>query len=135
MKKVIRPAAREVKKDMQGRIHDSDGEHKRYSAGKVIATYQPGNLRRSIKVFATKTMKTKLLVGPKRAKGSAKGEYGGSRTDPYYAHMVNYGTKVNQNFRSKGYAEATFDAAKATIRPKLITGIAGIIDEYKKEVK
>lgn len=81
--------------------------HKRYStpklnkgirapkgAGRVAATYYPGNLARSIQVLRFSRAKSKVFVGAKLAKGQATGTFGrGTRTDGYYLHMVEKGTK------------------------------------------
>ncbi len=82
--------------------------HKRYSTpkasnrqrapkgyGRVVAIYYPGNLRNSIRVLTFSRDRTKVWIGAKLAKGSSpKGTFGaGQRSDGYYLHMVERGTK------------------------------------------
>lgn len=81
--------------------------HKRYStakvargirapkgAGNVVATYYPGNLGASIQVLNFRRAPSKVYVGARLAKGRASGTFGrGSRTDGYYLHMVELGTR------------------------------------------
>lgn len=81
--------------------------HKRYpkrtgrkaskGSGNVLATYKPGNLRRSIRVLAFRRSPA-AWVGPKL----------GKTPDGYYAHMVERGTKNQpaQEFFKKAVASA-----------------------------
>lgn len=62
--------------------------------GKIIATYKPGNLRRSIRILKHGPFKrsSSVWIGPKTSKRT-KGVFGSkSRVDGYYAHMVEFGT-------------------------------------------
>ena len=86
---------------IQGRAPVSDRPHHRYApgarraangAGKRVATYAPGNLRRSFKILPLRRTLA-VFVGPKVAKGNATGSFVGVRTDAYYAGMVEAGTK------------------------------------------
>lgn len=54
-------------------------EHSRYSKGVKVATYKPGNLKRSMQVLRFRRAKNAVFVGPK---------LGGVRVDGYYAHIV-----------------------------------------------
>ena len=66
--------------------------HYRYrKGGGRVATYEPGNLRRSIRRLPFKRSKD-VWVGALLAKGSGSGYFSGSSADGYYAHFVNYGT-------------------------------------------
>ena len=60
--------------------------------GTPTAIYYPGNLARSFKVFRFKQAKSKVFVGANLNRGS-KGTFKGNRTDGYYLHMVEDGTK------------------------------------------
>lgn len=75
-----------------------DKPHHRYKDGRIVATYYPGNLRRSIRVLPLRRAKAAVLIGPKLASlggGSSEGQFKGQRVDGYYAHMVEFGT-INQ---------------------------------------
>jgi len=90
----FRVAAKPLIAEIQARAPVSNEEHDRYLGGKVVATYKPGNLRRSIKAL-TFRRSSAVFVGPKLQKGGSTGTFSGNRTDGYYAHMVEYGT-INQ---------------------------------------
>jgi len=97
----------------------SGGQHHRYSNGKIVATYYPGNLRRAIKVLKFNRSKYAVFVGAKLDKTGSGGDFKGNRVDGYYLHMVEYGTDKQsaQPFFRPG-AEQTKDAVlrDATIR-------------------
>jgi hypothetical protein len=78
--------------------------------GTVVATYQPGNLQKSMQVLKLNRAKTKTYVGARLAKGKATGNFGaGARTDGFYAHMVDGGTKHTsaQNYYRPAVLRAT----------------------------
>ena len=54
-------------------------EHSRYSRGVKVATYKPGNLKRSMQTLRFRRATNAVFVGPK---------LGGARADGYYAHIV-----------------------------------------------
>lgn len=77
---------------------ESKAIHYRYSKGQKVATFYPGNLRRSImditqrrKSLQRKT--TNAIIGPYiLSRGSAAtGVFKGARVDPYYAQFI-YGS-------------------------------------------
>ena len=59
-------------------------QHARYSGGKAVAVYKPGNLRRSIQILPLRRGKSSVLVGPKTGRGSVDG---------FYARFLEFGTK------------------------------------------
>lgn len=61
-------------------------------SGTKVATYTPGNLGRSINVLKFRMAKSKVFIGAKLV-GSAKGLFSGRRTDGYYMHFTEEGTK------------------------------------------
>lgn len=61
--------------------------------GNVVATYAPGNLKRSIRKIALRQLVKAILIGPKKQKKNTKGNFAGNRVDGYYANMVEGGTK------------------------------------------
>ena len=64
-------------------------------SGNIVATYQPGNLGRSISVLKFSRAKSKVFVGAKLARRPT-GNFSGRRTDGYYLHMVEQGTKQSK---------------------------------------
>jgi len=90
---------------IEGRSPQSDAPHYRYSTpkvakgirapkglGRIVATYIPGNLKRSFRTL-TFRRSASVFVGPKAFKGNPSGIFSGRRVDPYYAHMVEFGTE------------------------------------------
>jgi len=98
-KVILTEAAKPLLSAIQGRAPVSDKPHKRYrksgskrapkGAGQVVATYYPGNLKRSFNVLRFRRSKA-VFVGPKVSGNS--GDFRGRRADGYYAHMVEFGT-------------------------------------------
>lgn len=70
----------------------SDGRRAGKGSGRVVATYNPGNLRGSVRTLRFRRAVNTVFVGPKVAKGGSKGTFGPRRPDAYYAHMVERGT-------------------------------------------
>lgn len=86
---------------IKARVPQSTRKHSRYKPefkragpgyGEKVATYSPGNLKRSIKTLLFRRSKA-VFVGANLAKGAVSGNFAGNRTDAYYAGMVNSGTK------------------------------------------
>lgn len=79
--------------------------------GVKVATYNPGNLGASIRVLKFSRAKSKVFVGAKLAKGaSPQGIFGpGGRSDGYYLHMVEQGTK---NASARPFFLRAIEAAK-----------------------
>lgn len=88
---------------IQGLAPQSDKPHFRYNTpkisgklrapngfGKIVATYMPGNLRRSFKKLVFRKSAS-IYVGPKLDKRGSGGTFSGNRTDGYYAHWIEYG--------------------------------------------
>ncbi|MFL5731460.1 MAG: HK97-gp10 family putative phage morphogenesis protein [Cytophagaceae bacterium] len=74
-------------RDKKGRWHHINLPYKRYSGGKVVATYMPGNLKKSIGKIWGKGTKSYLRIGPRAGMSRAN--------DGYYGHMIERGTKHN----------------------------------------
>jgi HK97 gp10 family phage protein len=108
----------------------SDKPHKRYSDGKVQATYYPMNLYNSIQPMRFRKSDA-TFVGPKLTRKELT-VYGGNEktTQPYYAHMVEYGTKHSApvGYMRKGWAQGKNLATFA-----LVKGVERIIKQYEKK--
>lgn len=97
-KQALSPVADFVASAIAGRAPVSDRVHHRYrksgkkKKGERVATYYPGNLRRSITQLYLKRSRDNW-VGPLLSKGQPTGTFVGDRADGYYAHFVEYGTK------------------------------------------
>ena len=126
----FRIAAKPLIAEIQARAPVSNEEHDRYLGGKVVATYKPGNLKRSIKTL-TFRRSSAVFVGPRLNKGGSTGTFSGNRTDGYYAHLMEFeyglGGKRPQPFIRPGAAAAGPAALKIAVRE-----IKSSIDNWAK---
>lgn len=117
--------------------------HKRYSTtkvnrsvrapkgmGKVVATYMPGNLARSIRVLDLKKTKNAVYVGAK-LKGPKTGTFQGQKADGYYMHMVERGTKNWK--RGHPFFLASWVRSEPTVTKIIIANLTMAINKFKAE--
>lgn len=83
---IFKVAAKPLIAAIKARAPVSDGPHSRYKDGSIVATYKPGNLRRSIRSL-TFRRSAAVFVGPKLDKTGSGG------VDGYYAAWVEFGTE------------------------------------------
>jgi HK97 gp10 family phage protein len=122
--RVLRPAAEILQKAAQANVRVAKKAVKRYGTGKfskklkspkgkgrILAIYEPGNLKLSLQVLKFKRSKA-LFVGAKVMKRNPNGTFGkGKRADGWYAHFLEFGTK-----RARAYPfmrPAAISSAKA----------------------
>lgn len=118
----LRPSAKVFIDAARDRAPRTNKPHHRKKNGKIIATYHPGNLRRSIKVLPLRRMKYGLGVGPYvQRRGKGGGDFKGSRVDAYYAHFVEYGT-VKQS--ANPYMRSAYDSTRGTVLATAKEGMA-----------
>ena len=131
-KSAMRKAGKVFVKTCQSFVKDSKANHFRYNKGEPIE-YVSGNLRRSIQVLNLRKAMNSVYVGAKITRKSLD-KYGESdkTTQPYYAHMVEYGTKHSapQGFMRKG-----FSAGKGEAMLTLQSEIKKIFKRYEKSIK
>lgn len=111
---ILNEAAGPLRAAIAGRAPESDKPHSRYSTPKIAgklrapkgmgvikATYQPGNLRKSVQTLRFRRSKA-VFIGPKVRRSA------GQMPDGYYAHMVNFGTmnQTGQHFVEAGVSVA-----------------------------
>lgn len=93
--------------------------------GVRVATYGPGNLKRSMQTLSFRRMKRSVLVGPKLAK-TAKGKFTTrSRVDGFYASFVEAGTKGQ---RAKKYISSAAVSARSAVIRRLDTSLTRILN-------
>lgn len=80
--------------------------------GQRIATYHPGNLRRSFRVLDLRRTKD-VIVGAKLAKNNARGLFGFAKYDAYYLNWVEFGTRHM--------------AARPFVRPAIVSASPAVI--------
>lgn len=125
-KKILTPAANFLIKTIKSNIKDSSKPHFRYGTpklnesirapkgkGKVVATYYPGNLRKSITKLRFRRS-SGIWVGPKVNKREPSGAFGkGRRVDGWYAHFQEFGTVNNPTPRNFGFMRRSFNSVKS----------------------
>lgn len=94
---------------IQGRAPQSDEPHSRYSGGRIVATYYPGNLRRAFRTLVFRRSAA-VFVGPKLDKGGSGGDFKGNRTDAYYAHFQEFGAPAS-GLPPRPFVKPAVDAA------------------------
>jgi hypothetical protein len=92
---IVTRAGEMIRDSIKSKVNVSKGPTKKYSRGRLYATYHPGNLKRSIQIFKYEFDKSVyVLVGPKmQPKGQSRGEFKGDRVDGKYAWYVEYGQR------------------------------------------
>jgi len=86
--------------------------------GRIVATYEPGNLRNSIRILKFRRSSA-VFVGPKVAKrGGGSGRYGrGRRVDGYYAAWIEFGTK---HIRPVAYMRRAVGSQRAVVQRNIL---------------
>jgi HK97 gp10 family phage protein len=137
-KKILRSAAKPLIAAARSNVKDSSGIHKRYGklvgkkagkgAGSAIATYTPGNLRRSIGIIPLRKT-ANIYVGP-RSKRAASGVYSAGRYDGFYGVFIEYGTR---RISPRPFMRPAYEATKDTVIKLIADGCRKAVDKYVKE--
>lgn len=137
-KKTLRKAAQPLIDAARANIKDSTGNHNRYDSkkgkrsakgqGKIIATYTPGNLRRSIGIIPLRKTPN-IYVGP-RTKKSPSGTYSGSRYDGWYGVFLEYGTR---RMSKRPFLRPAYEATKNIVLNLIAKGCQAALDKFSKE--
>lgn len=92
----------------------SKKRHFRYDGrGAKVATFEPGNLSRSMDKLALRRLKKAIIIGPRIKRRGGKGVFNSDRkVDGYYARFVEKGTKKQ---RAQGFIKSAADATKGTV--------------------
>lgn len=87
---LLRPAAQLIIDEAKKLAPKSNKPHRRYKDGVLVATYHPGNLRRSLQILGNiGKLSGVVIAGPKLAKrGDSSGKFNGRRVDGWYAGIV-----------------------------------------------
>lgn len=127
--KILKQSAKILQKAAKANIPQSDEQHFRYSTnkiskslktpkglGNVVAVYNPGNLRRSIRTLVFRRSDS-VFVGPKLAKKRSYGVFRGGRVDGYYAHFLEFGTR---HFSGIGYMRRAVDSTASKVLKDMV---------------
>lgn len=86
---ILEEGAKIVQRVVRGMIKDYNKPVKRYKNGKVVATYYPGNLRRSVQLLDLKNTPNKFVGYVVQPRGKGRGTFKGeNKVDGYYARFV-----------------------------------------------
>lgn len=119
---ILEEGAEIVKKAVQGMIQDYDKPVKRYKNGKVVATYYPGNLRRSVQLLDLKNTSAKFVGYVVQPRGKGRGTFkNDSKVDGYYARFVEIKSAPLRkgSDAAKGQALSVMNAKFAEVIQKL----------------
>lgn len=131
--KILRPAAEILQRAAAANVKNATKTVKRYSTGKfskklrapkgkgkVVATYEPGNLKLSMQVLKFKRSKA-LFVGAKVSKRTPSGTFGkGSRADGWYAHFIEFGTK---RAKARPFMRPAVHATERAVKQRIKYGL------------
>lgn len=129
IKKIQEEAGKLIINSAKAKVPVSKKPHNRYSNGKIVATYYPGNLKKSIGIVKFKQKKGKItFVGPRLAKNQTGGDFKGNKTDGYYGHFIEYGTKAGQS--AQPYMRPAYDETKDAVKNKLADGMKNLFNGF-----
>lgn len=87
--RALHKASKILVEAMQRRAPEASETLYRYKNGRRVASYEPGNLKRSIKQLDHFKSKSAKWVGPEiMPRGKGRGNFGGSKVDGWYARFV-----------------------------------------------
>lgn len=126
LKKLLRASTADTIDAARSHVPQSSRPHHRYSGGKKVATYTPGNLRKSIgNITGRNRTNPTIYVGPRAGKNR--------KYDGYYGNFVEYGT-VNapaQPFMRPAYEQTKGQAGPAAAK-KIARYVQKVIDKNSK---
>lgn len=129
--KMLSKAAIPLRDEAKRNIPSSMRTHHRYKtskasgkfrapkgSGRIIASYEPGNLRNSIRILKFRRSSA-VFVGPKIAKrGGGSGRFGrGRRVNGYYAAWLEFGTK---HIRPVAYMRRAVGTQRAVVERNIL---------------
>lgn len=118
---IIRPGAELVINHAKTLVPVSRKPHHRYKDGKLIATYFPGNLKRSLAILGHLGKITgNVFAGPKRAKNGTTGRFSGRRVDGYYMGIVE---------KKKPFLRPAFNTKKGEAEEVIIRNMKKALEE------
>jgi HK97 gp10 family phage protein len=138
--KILRKAARPLVAAAQIKAPVSQTEHFRYlkqmggkakrGSGKLAAIYMPGNLAGSINIMVF-SRSTAIFVGPKISRSGGADVFGPGtgKYDPYYAHMVEFGTS---KMAARPFMRPAWISTKTLVTDGVLEGLKKAIEVYAK---
>lgn len=144
-RKVLRKAAKPLIEAARNNIPRSSKPHYRYKTskasqsikapkgkGKIVATYYPGNLRRSIRAM-TFRKSSDIFVGPRVARRGKGGRtFKGRRVDGFYANQMEFGNKNHAGF---AYMRKAIPTATSKVQSIIIREAKKTVEDFAKKNK
>lgn len=131
IKKIQNKSGAPLIKEMKKNIPKSkEPHHRKDSSGNIVATYYPGNLRRSIRRLNIKGAYYSWY-GPKTT--ATKGEFRGNKVDGWYAHFVEFGLSPWGKSTGFGFTRRALDSKGTIVKNNLIKGLTDRLKEYKRK--
>jgi HK97 gp10 family phage protein len=128
-KEILRSAAKILIATARSIAPKSKTTHYRYNTPKInsrlrapngtgvkVASYEPGNLSRSIQILPLKKLVKSIIIGPKTAKRNGTGKFSGRKVDGFYANMIEGGTK---NITPNRFMERSWNTTRSTVTRKI----------------
>ena len=105
---------------------------KRYdAAGNHVATYYPGNLKRSIRVLPLRKAKFSVHIGAFMPKRNSRGDFRGNRVDGWYAHFVERGTAKTKHSGYK-FMDKAFNQTNPIMKAKILNDLKDIVEAHDR---
>ena len=130
MQSIYKRSAQPLIQEIQVRAPESDQPHSRSVGGEVVATYYPGNLKRSFKILIF-NQSPAVFVGPNLNKSNPRGDFKGIRTDAYYAHWMEFGAP-GSGIKPGPFVRPAVQSAGPAVLEKAVTLLK---NEIEKSVK
>lgn len=121
LKKILRRNAKPLVVRAKANIPKAAKPVHRYKNGKIVATYKPGNLRRSIRVLPLRRTKA-VFVGPVTG--------GNRKIDGYYGHFMELGTAF---FKGIHYMERAYKATRIAIVAGITRDAKTVLTQYLRK--
>ena len=122
LKKVLRKNAKPLIVKAKSNIPRAAKPVHRYKDGKIVATYSPGNLRRSIGIIPRLRRTNAVFVGPRTG--------GKLKSDGYYGHFLELGTAFIQGIH---YMENAYKATRNTVVAGITNDVKSILNNFSRK--
>ena len=141
---ILAYAADPLVREIESRAPKGVKIHKRYAQsaggkrspkgkGKVVATYHPGNLKKSIRVLRFRRSRDVFVGGKLAKRGQGGGEFGrGNKVDAYYMHYVEFGTSKKS---ARPFIRPSIPAAMPAVAKRVREGYEKLVKTYGKTTK
>lgn len=122
LRTIHQKAAKIIIDSARAKVDVSKEPHTYVKNGKVIATFYPGNLQRSIGIVRNKKTNSNITwVGPRLSKRGTQGDFKGARVHGWYGHFVEYGVGFGK--KTQPYMRPAYEETKQQVIDEIIKGV------------